>query len=170
MPTPFAADVENPKTQEATRWCDDGWTAHILKNEDDDGWAVAMTKDGEREPALIGPWTMGRDKKNPKPLDGNAFRTLVKTASEYVLRHHQQLQASLHQSVTVMAKPPGGAEAQRITVKLDIATDDDAASAQLSAVDDAGEVLAQMRVAPDYKLTRTRAEAWVVGGFGATGR
>ncbi len=59
-------------------WADNGWTARVIKNEDDDGWAVAMTRDGEAEPALVGPWTMGRDKKNPKPLDTSAFNTLVK--------------------------------------------------------------------------------------------
>lgn len=110
-------------------------------------------------------WLGGATACGRKPLDGNAFLTLIKTAKESVLRHHQQLQASLHQSVTVMAKTPGAAGAQRITVKLDIATDDDAASAQLSAVDDAGEVLAQLRVAPNHKLTRASAEAWVMGGF-----
>ena len=68
--------------QEPRQWQGEGWTAQVIKNEDDDGWAVAMYKDGESEPALVGPWTMGRDKKNPKPLDGNAFITLVKTASE----------------------------------------------------------------------------------------
>ena len=52
-----------PKTQEPRLWCGDGWTAQVIKNEDDDGWAVAMIKDGEPEPALVGPWTMGRDKK-----------------------------------------------------------------------------------------------------------
>ncbi len=71
------AKIEQPRL-----WHDNGWTARVIKNDDDDGWAVAMTKDGAAEPALIGPWTMGRDKKNPKPLDGNAFSTLVKTASE----------------------------------------------------------------------------------------
>ncbi len=55
-------------------WRDDGWTARVIKNEDDDGWAVEMIKDGEAEPALVGPWTMGRDKKNPKPLDASAFQ------------------------------------------------------------------------------------------------
>ena len=44
-----------PKTQEPRLWCGDGWTARVLKNEDDDGWAVAMIKDGEPEPALVGP-------------------------------------------------------------------------------------------------------------------
>lgn len=41
----------------------------------------------------------GRDKKNPKPLDGSAFITLVKTASEFVRRSEQQLHAKLHQSI-----------------------------------------------------------------------
>jgi hypothetical protein len=44
-------------------WRDKGWTAKVIKNDDDEGWAVAMFKDGEPEPALVGPWTMGRDKK-----------------------------------------------------------------------------------------------------------
>ena len=82
---------------EPTLWADDGWTAQVIKNEDDDGWAVAMIKDGEPEPALVGPWTMGRDKRNPKPLDSQAFITLVKTATEYVRRHEQQRHAQLHQ-------------------------------------------------------------------------
>jgi hypothetical protein len=77
-------------------WRDDGWTARVIKNEDDDGWAVEMIMDGESEPALVGPWTMGRDKKNPKPLDTPAFHTLVKTASEVLRRHEQQLHAQLH--------------------------------------------------------------------------
>lgn len=63
-------------------WHHNGWEARVIKNEDDDGWAVAMTQDGQVEPSLVGPWTMGRDKKNPKPLDVSAFNTLVKTAHE----------------------------------------------------------------------------------------
>ncbi len=56
-------------------WHHNGWEARVIKNEDDDGWAVAMTQDGQAEPSLVGPWTMGRDKKNPKPLDVSAFNT-----------------------------------------------------------------------------------------------
>ena len=82
-------DAEGAAVHEPRLWVDNGWTAKVIKNEDDDGWAVAMTRDGEREPALVGPWTMGRDKKNPKPLDVNAFNTLVKTASEVIRRHEQ---------------------------------------------------------------------------------
>ena len=153
----FPAD--NVKTQEPRLWCGDGWTAKVLKNEDDDGWAVAMIKDGEPEPALIGPWTMGRDKKNPKPLDGNAFSTLVKTASEFVRRHEQQLHASLHQSITVTAK------SARVTVTLDIVPDQDNPHAILAAQDDNGAQLAEVRVAPTFKLNRGSAVAWVEGGF-----
>src|SRR3954470_21413596 len=90
--------------QEPRLWQGNGWTAKVIKNEDDDGWAVAMIKDGEPEPALVGPWSMGRDKKTPKPLDAPAFSTLVKTASEFVRRHEQQLHASLHQSMEVGAR------------------------------------------------------------------
>lgn len=148
------------KTQEPRLWRDDGWTAQVIKNEDDDGWAVAMTRDGQSEPALVGPWTMGRDKKNPKPLDVNAFHTLVKTASEFVRRSEQQLHATLHQSITVTHAT------QRLTVCLDITPDDDNPSALLSAKDDADELLAQVRVPPHFKLNRASAVAWAEGGLG----
>src|SRR3954467_1629638 len=100
---PDAAQLEGELdvVHEDRLWRDDGWTARVIKNEDDEGWAVAMIKDGEPEPALVGPWTMGRDKKNPKPLDTNAFNTLVKTASEVLRRHEQQLYALLHKSTVV---------------------------------------------------------------------
>ena len=157
--TDFTSPSDDAKTQEPRLWCGDGWTAKVLKNEDDDGWAVAMIKDGEPEPALIGPWTMGRDKKNPKPLDGNAFSTLVKTASEFVRRHEQQLHASLHQSITVTAK------AARVTVSLDIVPDEDNPHGILAALDEDGTQLAEVRVAPSFKLSRASAVAWVEGGF-----
>jgi len=140
-------------------WRGDGWTARVIKNEDDDGWAVAMFKDAESEPALVGPWTMGRDKKNPKPLDGNAFGTLVKTASEFVRRSEQQLHASLHQSICVSVG------SDRITVCLDIVPDEDNPYAMLSARDQGDELLAEVRVAPSFKLNRSRAVAWAEGGF-----
>ena len=146
-------------TQEPRLWCGDGWTARVIKNEDDDGWAVAMIKDGEPEPALVGPWTMGRDKKNPKPLDNNAFSTLVKTASEFVRRHEQQMHATLHQQITVTA---GGT---RVSVALDIHPDEDEPYAMLSASDDAGEALASVRVNAAFKLDRRSATAWVESGF-----
>ncbi|MES2583784.1 MAG: hypothetical protein V4627_13775 [Pseudomonadota bacterium] len=152
-------DQESEKIQEPRLWRDAGWTASVIKNEDDDGWAVAMTRDGAAEPALVGPWTMGRDKKNPKPLDGAAFSTLVKTASEFVRRSEQQLHASLHQSIAVTVGE------SRITVNLDIVPDEENPYATLSAVDESGDALAEVRVAPSFKLNRSNAVAWAEGGF-----
>ena len=140
-------------------WRDNGWTARVIKNNDDDGWAVEMIKQGQAEPALVGPWTMGRDKKNPKPLDTAAFNTLVKTAAEVVRRHEQHLHAVLHKEVVVMAA------AGRIAVTLDIVPDDDDPHALLAAVDAGGEALAQVRVGAGFKLNATSARAWIDDGF-----
>ena len=158
--TDLAPDQDpDAKIEQPRLWRDVGWTARVLKNEDDDGWAVAMIKDGEPEPALIGPWTMGRDKKNPKPLDGNAFNTLVKTAKEFVRRHEQQLHAALHQSIAVTS---GNA---RVTVSLDIVPDEDNPYATLTARDEADEQLAQLRVSPGFKLNRASATAWADNNY-----
>jgi hypothetical protein len=140
-------------------WEDDGWTARVIKNEDDEGWAVAMYKDGESEPALVGPWTMGRDKKNPKPLDANAFSTLVKTASEVLRRHEQQLHATLNKSLTI---PLNGAA---ITVTLSIVPDDYEPHGVLKAIDEDGSEIASKRVEANFSLTRTSATAWAEKGF-----
>ncbi len=140
-------------------WRDAGWTARVIKNEDDEGWAVAMIKDGEREPALVGPWTMGRDKKNPKPLDNAAFLTLVKTASEIIRRHEQQLQAILHKKLDVAVS---GVDYR---ISLEIVPDDDDPFAILIATNRVGEELAKMHVRPDFKLTQSSAIAWIESGF-----
>jgi hypothetical protein len=157
--TPNDTDTPDP-IHEPGLWRDNGWTARVIKNEDDEGWAVAMIKDGEPEPALVGPWTMGRDKKNPKPLDTAAFNTLVKTAAEVLRRHEQQLHAQHHRNVSVTV---GG---QRILVTLDIVPDEDDPHALLAAQDAFGESLAKLRVAPTFRLTAASATAWIDGGFG----
>jgi hypothetical protein len=144
---------------EPTLWRDNGWTARVIKNEDDDGWAVAMIKDGEPEPALVGPWTMGRDKKNPKPLDTAAFNTLVKTAAEVLRRHEQQLRAQHHRNVTVTV------DGRRVLVTLDIVPDEDDPHALLAAQDAFGEPLAKVRVAPGFRLTASSASAWIADDF-----
>ncbi|MGZ5772997.1 hypothetical protein [Ramlibacter sp.] len=151
---------ERAAIHEARVWRDNGWTAQVIKNEDDDGWAVAMTPDGQAEPALVGPWTMGRDKKNPKPLDTSAFNTLVKTAAEFVRRHEQQLHAALHQRIEI---DHGGA---RVSVTLDIEPDEEHPLAMLRAVDARGELLAEASVSPAFRLTRASAGAWAEAGFG----
>jgi hypothetical protein len=153
-------DLDEDAIKEARLWRDRGWTARVIKNPDDEGWAVEMLQSGEPEPALVGPWTMGRDKKNPKPLDVNAFNTLVKTASEVLRRHEQALYARTHRDVKVQV---GG---EPYTVALDIVPDDDDPHAWMSAADATGEVQARVRVRPDHKLTAEAAAAWVAGGFG----
>ena len=140
-------------------WRDNGWTARVIKNNDDDGWAVEMILDGQAEPALVGPWTMGRDKKNPKPLDTAAFNTLVKTAAEVVRRHEQHLHALHHKEVGVMSA--GG----RISVTLDIVADEDDPHALLAATDAAGERLAELRVGAGFRLNAASARAWIDDGL-----
>ena len=141
-------------------WQDNGWTARVVKNNDDDGWAVEMIKAGEAEPALVGPWTMGRDKKNPKPLDSAAFNTLVKTAAEVVRRHEQHVHALLHKELSVVV-----ASGARLRVTLDIVPHEDDPHALLKALDAAGEQLAQVRVAAGFKLNPGSASAWIDAGF-----
>jgi hypothetical protein len=157
--TEQAVDDGDALVQEPRLWQGNGWTAKVIKNEDDEGWAVAMIKDGEPEPALVGPWTMGRDKKNPKPLDTNAFHTLVKTACEVLRRHEQQLHAQLHKSTVVSI---AGAE---IKVTLDIIPDDEHPYALLTAIDDMGERMAQVRTSASFKLSPSSAIDWVENGF-----
>ena len=154
-----ADGIDTDPLYEPTLWRDNGWTARVIKNNDDDGWAVEMVKAGEAEPALVGPWTMGRDKKNPKPLDTAAFNTLVKTASEVLRRHEQQLHALLHKSVFV------GRSSGRIEVTLDIVPDDDDAHGVLKAIDAEGNELARVRVPASFKLSPGNAAAWIDAGF-----
>jgi hypothetical protein len=161
-PIPPDADAQTDDStdgQETMQWRASGWTARIIKSEDGDGWAVEMTADGESEPALVGPWTMGRDKKNPKPLDKVGFATLLKGANEVRARHAQQLHAQLHKSIE--ARAPDGA---RMTVRLDIATGEDDPHATLTVEDKAGTVVSRTRVAPNFKLTSESARQWLMSG------
>ena len=154
-----ALDPDHGPIHEPRRWRDNGWTAQVIKNEDDEGWAVSMTPHGQSEPALVGPWTMGRDKKNPKPLGTNAFNTLVKTAHEVVRRHEQHLHATLHKSLQLSTQQGG------YTVTLDIVPDEFDPHALLTALDSAGIQTAQVKVAASFKLNQSSAERWVEAEF-----
>jgi hypothetical protein len=142
-------------------WVASGFTARVIKNEDDDGWAVTMTRDGDAEPVLTSPWTMGRDKKNPKPLNHTDFKTLLKGALDVVSRHEAHARALRHRSVTV-----ADGEGRPVRVDLDVAADEDDPHAILSAWDAAGDKLAERRVAPNFKLSGQSASRWVAGEFG----
>ena len=153
---PDVADVADvTDVTDDTFWRKNGWTARVIKNEDDDGWAVEMCRVGDSEPALVGPWTMGRDKKNPKPLNAKDFSTLVKTASEVLERAQAHAHARLHKSVFVSM--PDGA---RLRVHLDIVADEDDPSATVTAFDDAtGDTLWTRDVPPTFTLTASSAKA-----------
>jgi hypothetical protein len=154
----MTSDTHEP-IHEDRLWSDEHWTARVIKNEDDDGWAVAMYLDGGAEPALVGPWTMGRDKKNPKPLDAAAFNTLVKTAREVIRRSEQQLHAELNKNVSVTVN------GQRIKVALAIVPDEEGATATLSARDELDAELARVSVPPTFRLNVDSAQAWIASGF-----
>jgi hypothetical protein len=161
MTEPLTNDgrADSDTVNEARTWRNNGWTARVIKNEDDEGWAVAMVRDGEAEPALVGPWTMGRDKKNPKPLDVAAFNTLVKTAEEVLRRHEQQLHALYHKRIDVTTV------AGRISVSHDVVADEDSPHALLTAHNAAGAELAQVRVGMTFKLSMASASAWIADEF-----
>ena len=145
--------------QQDRLWSDGTWTARVINNDDDDGWAVAMYLDGQSEPALVGPWTMGRDKKNPKPLDTGAFNTLVKTAKEVIRRSEQQLHAQLNKNVSITVR------GERLRIAMAIVPDEEGATATLTATDAFDQELACVPVSPTFKLNVDSATAWAAAGF-----
>jgi hypothetical protein len=155
-------EQDNPIVQEPRLWSDERWTARVIKNEDDDGWAVEMTRVGDAEPALVSPWTMGRDKKNPKPLDHAAFHTLKKTVVEVLRRHEQATRARLHRTFSYTSD-----DGRRVRLDLDIAQDEDDPHAILAAfAEQTGELLRSGRVSAAFKLTTSTAQRFVKTGEG----
>jgi hypothetical protein len=102
---------------------------------------------------------MGRNKVDPKPLDATAHQTLVKTATEVLRRHEQQLHAQLNKEITI----DGGAET--VTVKLAITPDEFEPFGILTAIGQFGDVIAAVKVPPEFRLTRDSASQWAAGGF-----
>ena len=155
-------DVELEEDTDPRCWKKNGWIAKIIKNEDDDGWAVEMTRIGDQEPALVGPWTMGRDKKNPKPLDQYAFLQLVKTANEVLRRAEQAVLSRLHRSISFADD-----DDLRLRVDLDIAQDDDDPHAILAVFEErTGAEVKRGRVSAGFKLTRAAVLGWLKGNDG----
>ena len=145
-------DASTNEIMEPTLWKKSGWIARIIRS-DDDGWAVEMTRIGDSEPSLVGPWTMGRDKKNPKPLDAGGFAALVKGASDVVRRHEQTARERLHRSFAFVTD-----QGRRTRVELEIIPDDDDPHAILAIIDDnTNEVVRRGRVSPTFKLSAASA-------------
>jgi len=148
------------ETSDPRRWKKAGWIARVVKNENDDGWAVEMTRVGESEPSLVSPWTMGRDKVNPKPLDHAGFATLVKGATEVMARHAQAARARLHRSIHCQSET--GA---RLHVSFDIQEDEDDPHAILVVTDEqTGETLRSGRASTGFKLNEKEVRRYLRTG------
>ncbi|MBS0357559.1 MAG: hypothetical protein JSR83_27045 [Proteobacteria bacterium] len=143
--------------RESRLWQEDGWTARVLRS--DGEWSVELRRDGDSEPVLMTPWDLDRDLRNPKPLNYGEFLTLVKSAEEVMQRQRRQLQARLHKRLTVFAQDA------EWDVTLDIVPDEYEPHALLSAFGANGELVAQQRVAPDFKLSPASAREWIASDF-----
>jgi hypothetical protein len=155
MPTEDLEDTSDPRV-----WKKAGWVARIIKNENDEGWAASMTRTGDSEPVLVSPWTMGRDKVNPKPLDSAGFATLVKGATDVLGRHERALRAQMHRTGTCTG--PDGA---RLRVELDVQPDEDDPHAILAVYDErTNEVVRRGRVPASFKLTEATVQRFVRTG------
>lgn len=146
-----------PDVSEPRLWRKNGWTARVIPNDEDVGWAVEMTRHGDPEPALVGPWTMAHDRRNPKPMDANSFRTLVKTASEVLRRAEHAARAPYHKQLIYVR-----ASGQRLRIDLELAQDDDSPYGQLVCVDDiTAEEVWSGRVPPNFRLSAETIEAFL---------
>ncbi|MEO8700204.1 MAG: hypothetical protein ABI867_09175 [Kofleriaceae bacterium] len=153
-------DEELEETSNPRRWKKAGWVAQVMKNENDEGWAVSMTRFGDSEPALVSPWTMGRDKVNPKPLDNAGFATLVKGATEVLRRHAHAEQARMHRTMSCT-----GESGARLRVSFDIQPDEDDPHAILTVIDeDSGETLRSARASAGFKLTEVTVRRFLRTG------
>jgi hypothetical protein len=153
-----AAEMED-ETSDPRLWKKSGWIARVIKNENDEGWAASMTRVGDAEPVLVSPWTMGRDKVNPKPLDHAGFATLLKGANDVLRRHEDALRARLHRSVTFSSET-----GQRLRADLDIQLDEDDPHAILSVIDERDDLVRRGRTSPSFKLSETTVRRFLRTG------
>lgn len=144
----------------ARRWSDRGWTAEIVQNEDGGGWALSMTHQDLDEPVLVVPWVMGRNKKDPKPLNKADFGTQVKAAQDFLTRSRQQAQRAHRVSRDIDA-----ADGQRVRVVFDVIPDEYDPEGQLVATTMTGQELGRATCPAHFKLTREAAKQWVDQGF-----
>jgi hypothetical protein len=154
-----ARDMED-EISDPRKWKKAGWIACVIKNENDEGWAVSMTRVGDAEPALVSPWTMGRDKVNPKPLDHAGFATLLRGANDVLRRHEAALRTRLHRSITCTSEA-----GQRLRADLDIQLDEDDPHAILAIIDEqTSETVRRGRASPSFKLTETTVRRFLRTG------
>jgi hypothetical protein len=141
-------------------WRSRGWVGEIVQNEDGGGWAVAMSREGDEEPVLVVPWVMGRNKKDPKPMNEADFNTQVKAANDFLIRSERQRRTAHRKSFDV-----DDVNGDFVRVVFDIEPDDFEPQGELLALDGLGTELARVSCAPSFRLTRSQARAWAHGGF-----
>jgi len=141
-------------------WQERGWKAEIIRDDDGAGWAIAMTPDGADEPVYTAPWTMGRNKKDPKPLKTKDFLVWIKSAKEFVERSSRQTRHSNRKSIDTTDE-----NGDFIRVVFDVVNHGEA-KGSLTAFDQVGQELESVECDPNFKLTVGSAEDWILGGYG----
>jgi len=150
------------KPEPIREWRDKGWVAQVVENEDGGGWGLAMSREGDDEPVMIVPWVMGRNKKDPKPLNAADFHTQLKAVRDFVTRSEHQRRTAFRKSFDVP-----DAEGETVRVVFDVEPDEYEATGELVASDLLGTELARISCSAGLRLTRAKARAWVAGGFGS---
>ncbi len=147
-------------TSDPRLWKKAGWTARVIRNDHDEGWAVEMTRDGDAEPVLVSPWTMGRNKVDPKPMGHSDFASLLKGANDVLKRHQASLHAKLHRSITCQSE-----SGQRLKADLDIQLEEDDPHAILKVSDEAtGEIVRSGRASAAFKLSESTVQKFLRTG------
>ncbi|MBK6535121.1 MAG: hypothetical protein IPF99_37975 [Deltaproteobacteria bacterium] len=126
--------------QDPRLWIADGWTAKVIKNNDDEGWAVEMTRDGDPEPSLVGPWTMGRQEEPEAPRSERLPTPWVRGRERKCFSGTPTRQAQLH------PEPSDDVGGRRYRVDLDIAQDEDDPHAMLTAWDGIQRLYREVRM------------------------
>jgi hypothetical protein len=141
-------------------WSGKGWNAQVIQNEDGGGWAVEMRRDGDDDPVYVAPWTMGRNKVDPKPLSLKAFNTWVKSASEFLMRSQHQTRTADRSTVTITTD-----EGESLKIIFDIERGDYDSTGVLIAEDLVGEEVARVETYSTFVLDVDSAEEWARAGF-----
>ena len=149
-------------TDLVTTWRGKGWIAEVVQNEDGGGWAVEMRREGDEHPVYVAPWTMGRNKIDPKPLSQNAFNTWVKSASEFLMRSQHQSRTADRSSVTITMD-----DGESLKIIFDIERGDYQSAGVLVAENVFGEEVARTETHSSFVLNVDTAEEWVRSDFAA---
>lgn len=145
---------------EKMRMSGKGWHAQVIVSEEGEGWAVELRRDGDEDPVLVSPWTMGRNKVDPKPMNDADFGALIKAAGDFLARAERQQRDALRREHRV-----AGPKGTSVKVVFEVIPDESDPVGRLRAFNDRGEVLAEEEISLEQPFTRQRAEAWAKRGF-----